>query len=52
MGIKLEEEVREVDEDEDDRGSSAELKEVRCFKIATDSPVQPFVLNETSGTGR
>lgn len=52
MGIELEEEVREVNENEDDRATSAELKEIRCFKIAVDSPVQPFVLSERSGTGR
>jgi hypothetical protein len=49
VGIELEEEVRKVNEDEDDRGTSTELEEIWRFKIAIDSPIQPFVLSEASG---
>ena len=49
MGVKLEEEVGNVNEDEDNRSTAAELEEIRCFKTAIDSTVQPFVLSETSG---
>lgn len=46
MGVKLEEEVREVDKDEDDRGSTTELEEIRGFKTTIDSAVQPLMLSE------
>jgi hypothetical protein len=48
--VELEEEVCEVNEDEDNRGTTAELEEIRGFKTAIDSAVQPFVLRERSGT--
>lgn len=43
MGIELEEEVREINEDEDDRGTAAELEEIRGFESAIDSTVQPLM---------
>lgn len=51
MRVELKEEVGEVDEDEDDRRSSAELEEIRSLKTGVDSTVQPFVLSEASGAG-
>ena len=48
MRVELEEEVRDVNEDEDDRGTAAELEKIRRLETAIDSAVQPFVLNETS----
>ena len=48
MGIKLEEKVREVNEDEDDRGTATELEEIRGFESAIDSTVQPLMLSEVS----
>lgn len=50
VGVELEEEVREVNKDEDDGGSTAELEEIRGFETAIDSAVQPFMLSEGSGT--
>ncbi|KAF9643474.1 hypothetical protein BDM02DRAFT_3223291 [Thelephora ganbajun] len=44
VGIELEEEACEVDEDEDDQGITAEPKKIRCFKIAINPAVQPFTL--------
>lgn len=52
MGVELEEEVGDVDEDEDNRGTAAELEEIGGFEFSIDSTVQPFVLSERSGTWR
>jgi len=51
VGVELEEQVGDVNEDEDNRSTTAELEEVRGFKTAIDSAVQPFVLSETLGLG-
>jgi len=50
VGIELEKEVGDVNEDEDNRGATTELEEVRGFKTGFDSAIQPFVLSGTSGT--
>ena len=52
MRVELEEEVCDVNEDEDDRGTAAELEKIRRFETAVNSAVQPFVLSETSETAR
>lgn len=44
MGVELEEEVGEVDEDEDDRGAAAELEEIRGFLPTVEPTIQPLVL--------
>ena len=44
--VELEEEVRDVNEDEDDRGTAAELEKIRRLETAIDSAVQPFMLGE------
>ena len=44
--VELEEEVCEVNEDEDDRGTTAELEEIGSFETGIDSAVQPFMLSE------
>ena len=49
--VELEEEVCEVNEDQDNRGTTTELEKVRGFKAAIDSTVQPLMLSERSGTG-
>ena len=46
MRVELEEEVCEVNEDEDDRGTTTELEEIGGFKTAIDPAVQPFMLSE------
>jgi len=46
VGIKLKEEVCEVNEDEDDRGTTTELEEIGGFETGIDSAVQPFMLSE------
>jgi hypothetical protein len=43
VGIELEEEVGEVNEDEDDRGTTAELEEKRCFLTTVEPTIQPLV---------
>jgi hypothetical protein len=49
VGVELEEEVGEVNNDEDNGGTTAELEEIGGFKIASESIIQPLVLSETSG---
>ena len=49
VGVELEEEVCEVNENEDNRGTTTELEEIRGFKAAIDSAFQPFMLGERSG---
>lgn len=44
--VELEEEVCEVNEDEDDRGTTTELEEIGGFETGIDSAVQPFMLGE------
>lgn len=51
VGIELEEEVSEVDKDEYNGCTTAELEEIGCFKGTVYSAVQPFVLEKRSGTG-
>jgi len=42
--VELEEEVGEVNEDEDDRGTAAELEEKRGFLTTIEPTIQPLVL--------
>lgn len=48
--VELEEEVGEVNDDEDNRGTTAELEEIRDFLAIGESTIQPLMLNGTSET--
>ena len=52
MRVKLEEEVGEINDDEDNRGTTAKLEEKGDFLPVGESTIQPLVLGEKSGTGR